>query len=217
MSTNKATYHLSDVLQYVKRAFGDEAGVQITDTDIIAWANQAQIAIAHSTKCIQGRARTDLIANQYAYELPTQDAVEIINLRVNGVPVPGIEHGQAEQQLVNTDPLRTASGTVQYWTKWNNTVEFYPTPRETIVNGIDIFYLGVPTRLVNPADFLGLPDRYYTALLDYIMSEAYKLDEDYDAANQAYQNYQLKIGETLDEENQAQNLFYSTVNFIDMD
>lgn len=217
MSTNEVNYHLSDVLQYVKRAFGDESGVQITDTDITSWTNQAQVAIANTTKCIQGRARTDLVAGQYAYDLPTVDAIEISNIRIAGLPVPGVEFGQAEQQLVNIDPQRTASGNVQWWTKYGKTVEFYPTPAATIVNGIEVFYFGSPARVQNPADFLGLPDRYYTALLDYVMSEAYRLDEDYDAANQAYQSYQFKVGETLEEETQAQNLFYPTVTIVDWD
>lgn len=217
MSTNEATYHLSDVLQYVKRSFGDEAGVQITDTDITAWTNQAQIAIAHATKCIQGRARSNLVAGTFAYDLPFGEAVEIVNLRINSVPVPGIEHGQAEQQLIDSDPFRTQTGPAQYWTKWGNTLEIYPTPTDSLTNGIDVFYIAVPVRVSNPADFLSLPDRYYTALLDYVMSEAYRLDEDYDAANQAYQNYQLKIGESLEEETQAQNLFYPTVTIVDWD
>ena len=40
-----ATKTVSDIATDVKRTFGDEAGVQVNDTDIARWINSAQIEI----------------------------------------------------------------------------------------------------------------------------------------------------------------------------
>ena len=39
MSYLTSTYTGTDVSSYVKRQFGDESGVQITDEDIVHWIN----------------------------------------------------------------------------------------------------------------------------------------------------------------------------------
>lgn len=213
MSTVQNTKVANDILSYVKRAFGDESGVQITDSDILMWANEAQLAIANSTRCIQGKATTPLSAGVFEIDLPTQAASTIVTLRLDGVPIPGIEFAQAEQDLQREDPLRTQVGKPIWWTKWGVTVSFYPTPQDD--HEITVFYTGIPDNLVGAASVVGIPDRYFSALLQYVLSKAYELDEDYDAQQRAYAQYQQMVGEATYDDDQAMNLYYAVVKEVE--
>lgn len=213
MSTIQNTKVANDILSYVKRAFGDESGVQITDTDILMWANEAQLDIANTTRCIQGKAITSLPAGTFELDLPEQAASSIVTLRLDNSPLPGIEFAQAEQDLQRDDPERVSAGRPIWWTKWGNTVSFYPTPTET--HSITVFYTGIPENLVGAASVVGIPDRYFSALLQYVLSKAYELDEDYDAQQRANADYQQKIGAATYDDEQAMSLFYPVIKEVE--
>lgn len=213
MSTVQNTKTANDILSYVKRAFGDESGVQITDSDILMWANEAQLDIANSTGCIKGRASAALATGTYELTLPEQAASSIVTLRLNESPIPGIEFAQAEQELQRDDPQRNQKGRPVWWTKWGNVVSFYPTPSEDYT--LTVFYIGIPDNLIGAASVVGIPDRYFSALLAYVMSKAYELDEDYDAQQRATAEYEQKVGKATFDDDQAASLFYSTVTEVE--
>jgi hypothetical protein len=215
MSLDTTTRHAQDVLTYIKRQFGDESGVQITDQDIMSWINLAQMDIATITKCIQGRATGDILSGQFEYQIPVANALEITTLRFNGNPITGVEFTQAEQILVTQDPNRNSKGQPVWWTRWANTISIYPTPDQDYPGSLTIYYYGAPADVTSAGDLLSLPDRHYPAILFYCLSKAYELDEDYSASSQAYQNYQNKLGDTLDDETKALNLFYPTITMVD--
>ena len=58
MSYNNPTKTVGDVGAAVKRIFGDESGVQLVDNDIVVWTNEAQHAIADSTKVVKAQGKT---------------------------------------------------------------------------------------------------------------------------------------------------------------
>ncbi len=73
---------VSDVITRVRRTFGDEAAVQVTDDDIIRWINDAQIeVIKHNEGALQKSDLLDLVANQSTYTMPT-DLMILQTLRV---------------------------------------------------------------------------------------------------------------------------------------
>lgn len=213
MSTAVNTMTAADVLTYVKRAFGDESGVQITDADIFRWLNIAQSDVAHQTKCIQGKATTPTVVGQYQYTLPTADAIEIVAIQLDGRPLTGMEFSYVQQALADEDPTWTQSGTPMWWTKWANEISIYPKP--TAVGTLTVFYIGTPAKVTLGSDVLGIEDRYYPALLLYVMAQAYELDEDFQARDSAYSQYQQKIGDSFGEETIAQNLFYPVITEVD--
>lgn len=213
MSTAVNTMYASDVLSHVKRAFGDESGVQITDADIFRWLNAGMTDIAYQTKCIQGKATTATVVGTYEYMPPTPNAIEISSIQLDGKPLTGVEWGQAQQSLVGDDPTWTQSGTPEWWTKWADTIYIYPKP--ATIGTLTIFYVGTPAKVTSGADLLGIEDRYYTALLLYIMAQAYELDEDFQARDSAQSQYQQKISDAFGEEDVAQNLFYATITEVD--
>lgn len=216
MTTSPSTKTVLEILTWVKRQFGDESGVQITDADIIRWANQAQLEIASTAKVIQAVATGPLVVAQYAYDLPVAGAVEIVSINVNGRPVQGLDFQQAQQYIMDNDPQRTA--TVQqplYWWQWANKVYFWPTPNTANATGIEIYYVGVPATLTTSADVIGVPDKYFEAIIMFCMSKAFELDEDMQAAQAARQQYSDKIGATFDDDNRGETLFYPSITVVE--
>jgi len=207
---------VSDVGDYVKRQFGDESGVQITDDDILRWVNMGQQDLAFIAKAIQGTATTAYAAGQTEYVLPTEKAIEITSIRVDGRPIKGVEFQVAESLIVDSDP--TASTSAKYpdfWWRWGNTINFWPKPT-TESDGLEIkvYYIGTPETLVDQSDFLGLPDKYFEALTEYVLSKAYELDEDVQSATGSYQRYMDRLGQSF-EEDKAENLFYPVLSFVE--
>ncbi len=64
-----STYTGTDVATDIKRIFGDEAGVQITDSDIIRWIDVGQLEILKNTQILKATSTSDLIAGQVVYSL----------------------------------------------------------------------------------------------------------------------------------------------------
>src|SRR5512138_1815684 len=64
--------NVGDIITRVRRTFGDEAAVQVTDDDVIRWINDAQIEVVkHNEGALQKSDLIDLVANQSTYTMPT--------------------------------------------------------------------------------------------------------------------------------------------------
>lgn len=217
MSLDSITYHVLDVLTHVKRQFGDESGAQITDADILRWLNQAQLETDSLAKVIQAVSTSDLVAGTYVYPLPVEGALEITSLRVKGTPIENLSFQTAETQLQVADPLRVSTGTPQWWYRWAGQIYFWPTPDATVVGGIQVFFIKAPPVLTTGTDLLGLPDKYFEALVSFVMSKAYELDEDYTASQQARQMFSDRLGTSFEEDTIGSALFYPKITVVDME
>lgn len=214
MSLNPSTKTVNDISQWVKRQFGDESGAQITDQDILRWINLGLLEIATLSKVIQGVSTTDFIAGQSEYTLPVESAVELTAIKVNGKVVASLEFQQATEWVMKTDPDGSVTGDPQYWWRWANTIYFWPTPATSYLSGLKVFYVGYPAAVVNLSDSLGIPDKYFEALLQFVMSKAFELDEDYGASKEAKQSYLDKMGQEY-EEDKSSALYYPTIVDVD--
>lgn len=215
MTLNPITKRVDDVNKWVKRQFGDESGVQITDTDILMWLNQGQLEIANLAKAIQATARSDYTAGQFMYSYPAVDAIEVVALNINGIPIAGVEFQFAQEWIATNDPYRTmTSATPTYWWRFADKLYFWPTADTTYPNGMEFFYIKTPTPLVNSSDFLGLPDKYFEALVQYVLSKAYELDEDHQMSQAAAQAYSDRLGLSF-EEDRGETLYYPKLSVVE--
>lgn len=215
MTLSPSTKTVQEVLTWVKRQFGDESGVQITDSDILRWLNMAQLEIAKTTKCIQKISTGPVTKGVYQYSLPTEDSLEIVSLSINGAPVKGIEFQYADSYIMENDPGRVSTGNPMYWWRFSNQLFFWPTPDKTNATAMTIYHIGIPPQVLSPSDPLGLPDRYFEAIIMFCMTKAYELDEDYQAAAGARQQYGERVGETFEDDIRGENLFYPSITVLD--
>lgn len=181
MSSVTATRKVSEVATYVKRQFGDESGVQITDTDIIRWVNLGQQEIFIRNEPIKKTATAALVAGQYQYTFPS-DVMRVERLRVSNKTIEQISFNESDEYINATDPNNDSDGTPQVWYEYGGSFMFWPVPNTSDANGITIYYVPAPTAVAALADTLSLPDVYYPRLLEYVMKQAYELDENFDAS-----------------------------------
>lgn len=196
----------SDLITYVKRQFGDESGVQVTDQDIIRWINAGQDEIFRRNKPIKAVATANLTSGTSAYTFPA-DVLFVQSLRVDGLPIPVRSFEEAEEYALANDPKGTATGDPEFWYEFGGTFNFYPKPSKTIANGIAIYFVKAPTRVVNTTDILAIPDTYYNRLVEFVMSQVYELDENLEASQLKTNQFLSGIQDQVDEDSTIDNVY----------
>jgi hypothetical protein len=182
------TYKVSDVTMYVKRVFGDESAVQLTDDDICRWINAAQREILTTNKVLKALATADLLNGVFQYTFPSQNILEVQSILINNRKMDYRSFQEAEEYIIKTDPDRVLTGDPTMWYEWGGVFYIYPTPTTDSPAGIQIFYVNAPTTVTVPTDLLSLPDSFFNRIVEYCLSQAYEMDED-------SQNSQYKLGQ----------------------
>ena len=214
MVINQRTKTLNDVLIDVKRAFGDESGVQLTDTDITRWVNAGQLEIVSKTRLLKAVAQTDLIADQVFYEFPAAEILEVESLHVDGEPLPPMTFVEAEEYILRYDPERKDRGTPKIWYSYGEQIFLWPVSDTTVTNGVTLFYTPAPVNVTDPGDRLALPDKYFNALIRYVLYKAYEMDENFEAANMKQQEMLADLSEYAEDETKVYNRTYPTITVV---
>lgn len=209
---NTMTY--GELALEVKRLFGDESGVQLEPNDILRWANQGQRDINGRNKVLKTRSSAVTVAGTDLYTFPDDDIYEISSLQLDGQPLPNVEYPEAERRILSYDPNRTETGTPQYWYTWGN--EFWLWPKPNAVNNITLLYTKVPPKLTGTdSEILALGDEYFPVLVDYVLSKAYEMDEDWTAAQNKGTAYENAINQQGEKERDAQDMTYPVIAEVD--
>ena len=171
--------NVSDVTNRVKRLFGDEAGIQISDTDIIRWINDGQAQIVLDNEgLLEATGFTSTVADQSQYDLPvdmsTLHSVSYKNRRLSGLSF------NEYNESIGDD---TRTGPPQYYMVWNNKLKLYPVPDSTEEGSLTIYYQKQPDDVSTLSDSLTVPFTYHNSVVDYVLAQAHELDENYDAAD----------------------------------
>lgn len=181
MSWLTPTKKISDVASYVKRQFGDESGVQITDEDIIRWVNAAQAEIANTNNILKATASQALVVDTYSYALGASMNIESIqSIHVAGIRIEYLNFNDFETFVTNEDPNRITRGKPTNWTEWAGSIILYPIPDSNYT--MQVYFNAVPTELASVTDTLLLPDKYFQRIVDYVMAQAFELDENFNAS-----------------------------------
>lgn len=194
-----------EILKYVQRQFGDESGVQITEDDVVRWINAGQDEIFRRNEPIKATSSADLVAGQHTYEFPG-DILKIQSILVNGVPIESRSYQEGEEYVLSNDPLRTQTGAPQIWYEWGGEFTFWPTPDKDSLAGIVVKYIKSPVRLTNISSDLSIPDTYFNRLLEFVLQQAYELDENWSAADMKASQF----GTNLDSQMNQGSVQYDT-------
>lgn len=187
MVTPVATLTLADVIAAVKRQFGDESGVQIVDSDITRWTNQAQREIVNKNPMIQLSASIMTGIGITHYELPDR-LLQIESVFYDHCILSPVGYERISEEL---GPDFGQQGTPQYFYIWANVIYLWPVPDQS--KQLDINYSAMPKNVTAPADLLGLPDRYFERICEYVKGLAYELDEDWTANQVQMQKFEDKL------------------------
>lgn len=205
--------NVGELVTAVQRQFGDDSGIQITQTDIIRWLNQAQIDIVRKTGCLQDHKQTDSVANDGSYTLP-EDTISVRRVTYNDKVLLSTTLDVADQDWGSRDVSPGVSGTPEFYYLWNNFIYLHPRPSAAVLGALDIWYIRTPATLVGVNDIPEIPAKFHEMLVRYALARAKELNEDTPVANAILADYENMILDALDEVNRPNSRSYSAVRLL---
>jgi hypothetical protein len=180
--------NVGEIQTRVKRAFGDESGVQLTDDDLIRYINDGCRAfVLQNEDLLQTVGTNSSVANQNTYALP----VDLLILKSVMFQGPGdtsffnlkaMSFNEFNEYIDGWDGTSLYSGTPMAYMRYGDNITLFPTPTVSGTNNIKIYYNRKPVDVVTNVDIPDIPVLYHEVLVKYCLSQAYEMDEDLDAA-----------------------------------
>lgn len=206
-----STKTVQDVWATVSRTFGDESGVQLAQADVIRWTNDAQDSVVNKNRILKARAFSWSIVGQAEYQYPSENIEQVESLWYDGQVLKGLSFTQAEQALVGID--RDTPGYPEWWTEWGGAFMLYPVPNDA--RQIVLFYTERPAPVATMSDPLSVPDKYFQAVVQYALQQAYEMDEDWAASQAKGQQFDRLTDALGEEERTSQRMVFQTRTLVD--
>lgn len=214
---------VSDIITRVRRTFGDEAAVQVQDADVIRWINDAQLEIVkHNDAALQKTSFINLVANQSSYTLPT-DLFLIRTLRYRFSDMLSFSNlvyrnmQEFDESIDGWDGSAYNNGNPIYYTMYEGKALLFPTPNQSVTNGLKVLYNQKPTDVVNTGDSLSLPIIYHNTVVKYCMWQASLLDEDHEPAQMYGATFQQDMNKLQGREVNEATATYPSITVMDFD
>jgi Family of unknown function (DUF6682) len=208
---------LLDIKRRVKRQFGDEGGVQLKDTDIVDWVNDAQREIYTKNNLGQKVGTLPTIVGTREYAFPA-DLMRLLNVKYNGITLKELAQQEVDEFLPNDDGASTTNGTPSHYWTYADKMVLFPTP--DAVKNLTIRYNRFPTDVAIDANLTDLDQKYDNRILDYCHAMGRQLDGDLQGYVMFMQRFEGKVQNTLDDEfemQQSSHYPYISVSARDAD
>jgi hypothetical protein len=176
---------VSEIATRVKRQFGDEAGAQITDSDVIRWVNDAQTEIAIANDLLQVSASATTTAGTQKYTIPTNLLI-LRSVKWKGVKLQALSMEEADNIMVANDT--TSQGTPTAFWQFARQIYLWPTPSTSNATDLVIYYTRQPVQVTATTDTPELPVQYHPRIVEYCIAQAAELDDN-------LQHYQMKMAQ----------------------
>lgn len=213
--------NVQDVATRVKRIFGDEAGVQITDDDVIRWVNDAQEQIATDNEgLMEASATADMVQNQAEYDMPTDLSV-LRSLNYKGYRLKYMSFAEFNEYIdgysadASTTPY--GPGIPEIFMVWNNKITVFPKPAEDGTAALKIYYVKHPPSVGTLADGLSVPVQYHNAIVKHCLKQAYELDEDFQKAQAMKAEYDSDVMKLNDRNKWVSQEYYPRITTLPED
>lgn len=213
MSLRPSTKTFGDLSQDIRRIFGDESGVQLDVADIQRWANAAQTEIVNNNNAIKAKATMPTVVGQSTYDFPSVKIQQIESLHYDNMRLENVPFAEAERYLISNDPDQTTQGTPSFWYEWDGVLTLWPKPDAT--KNLTLYYTAYPDVLTGDAtQVLSLPDKFYNAIVDFVLAKCYEMDEDMNASQLAESRFRAAVESQMEVERQAQHMTYPVIQEV---
>jgi hypothetical protein len=208
------SYTGANVATEVKAQFGDTGNVQITDADVLRWINNGQRQIARDNPFNEQVFTTNLLADQSVYDLNalmasarvhSYSAIVVAGKKLQVLPWQEYMDKVAEQETGSREPIIAS--------EYGGKLTLWPTPAESVVQGLVIYYVAWPADLTAIGQTLTIPDRFYNALLAFVHSRAQQLDENYEAAGALMEEHSQAVGAELQRDKMDPVDYYPAITY----
>jgi hypothetical protein len=212
MPAEQFSYNGNDVAFRVRSSFGDFSGAQLSDAAILSWINDGQREIVNSNTLLRATKYSNIVAGQQDYTFPEDKVLAIEAVYVNGYPIENVSPQAAREYILKLDPeLVLGSSKPEIWYERAGVITFYPVPNTNYENGLKLEYVKYPASLNTLGDDLGIPDRYFNELANYVISQALESDENYDAASYKLRQFRDGLDRLSMKDNVSQIDLYQSV------
>lgn len=212
MPAETFTHTGNDVSTRVRSGFGDTSGAQLGDPSILSWINDGQREIVNSNPILRATKIGDIIATQYDYTFPSDAVLTIEAIYVDGYPIRNMTPQAAREYIQKQDPTKlNVAERPEVWYERAGTITFYPVPSKTITNGLKLEYIKNPTPISTLSSTLGVPDRYFNELVNYVMAQALEMDENYTAADFKHRQFRDGLDRLFTKDTISQDSVYGGV------
>lgn len=178
---------VSEIATRVKRQFGDEAGAQIQDADIIRWCNDAQTDIAVNNDLLQVSATTATTSGVQKYTIPTNLLI-LRSAKWQGIKLQSVSMEEADTLMLSASSPPASQGTPNAFWQFARQIYLWPIPAANGTTDLTLYYTRQPVQITAVGDTPELPLQYHTRLVEYCIAQAAELDD-----NLAH--FQLKMGQ----------------------
>lgn len=213
--------NVQDVADRVKRTFGDDAGIQITDADIFRWINDAQLQISiDNEELLETVGTADIVLGQPDYASPS-NLNTLRSLMYNNFRLRVLSFAEFNEYLdgfkVPQNQSQFGMGRPEVFMVYGSTITLFPTPKENLTAGLRIYYSRHPASVGNLADALTVPDRYHTTVVNYCLQQAYELDENADMTAYKKGQFDESIQKLKGQEKWTGREYYPTITTLPED
>lgn len=176
---------LSDVKTRVRRTFGDESSVQVTDADIVRWVNDGQREVVMmNNELLEKITTANTVQGQQDYTIPT-DCYTIRSILYRSgasssyFKLLGQSLQEFDEYIDGWDGTIYGQSDPAIYTAFANTIKLFPIPATSLTAGLKLYYYRYPVDVALDADAIDLPLPYHSAIVEYCLKQAYELDEDW--------------------------------------
>lgn len=187
---------VSEIAIRVKRQFGDEAGAQITDADIIRWCNDAQQEIAIANDLLQVSATTTTTAGTQKYTIPSNLLI-LRSAKWQGVKLQGVSMEEADALTLSTSASSPTGVPTTFW-QFARQIYLWPIPSSSGTTDLTLYYTRIPNTLTATTDTPELPLQYHPRLVEYCIAQAAELDDNLQQYALKMQQFKANVGDLKD-------------------
>ncbi len=180
--------NVSDIISRVQRQFGDESGVQVLQSDIIRWINDAQReAVVQHDGLLSKEITGGTLATFAFYNIPS-DCLDILTVeyKLSGDTVFYALQYMSKKQLNEYMPGWSGldADVPKYWTRGRTegSILLVPGPAAS-GDQYRIVYSRYATDIEDETSPIDLPQYYHPFVLEFCLMKAYEMDENWDAAD----------------------------------
>jgi hypothetical protein len=184
---------VSEIQSRVQNIFGDTAGAQLTPEMILDWINDGQTDICRKAECLEDIWTGTTVAADSSLARPTNFIRELW-IRLEGITLRR-QTAQSINVLYPEAESNTTTGKPLYYYHFSNAINFYPVPDSAY--GISMAYIRNAVKLTGSSQTPEIPEIYHEDLVQYCLWRALQQDEQWGAAQQARQDYDTRLLQTI--------------------
>ena len=218
MPVERKSKTVQNVADAVKRQFGDESGVEVQDSDIIRWINDAQTEIVVKNPEVNaGMVQINVVAGQTTYPLLSQitDILVVHSIHFRGQYLNNMSFLEAQQTIIRSDDTQT-SDTPHFWYEYAGVINLWPKPVTSYTAGLTVFYSKAPELITTMGQTLSVPDSYFKAVQDFCLTQAHEMDDNMNQAGVKAQQFETAL-QVQANRTHAQDAFYPTIIMLPED